>query len=618
VQCAAADDIFTWKPAGAIPSGFFFGASIDALYGSRTNAQGVLVVPTAGPGRVIGADDLKYGSESGYDIRARVGYAQWSIEGRYLGGFNWSNNLPNLGAVGNVRIGSFSNFGATALTANAHGNFESWEGNLRWQMLPWLTPFVGIRKVTIGDDNSLNIVFPAFNADYHFRTAQRATGVQLGIEARLVGPGTSQPGPFYFDVDGRIGIYHMKTVTDFSLLPSTGGVFTGGASRNDSGSAILEVGATLGYQITPFWDVHAGYRFISVQDAISASDYFAAATAASSQAVVPNARRLDLQMFTVGTKLLFQPPGAASAASAYAAVPPPPPVSVIPTGFHFDASIDALHGSRTNAEGAAVVPTAGIGTIIGADDLAYKSEGAYDIRARAGYARWAVEGRYVGGLHWKSDLADLGAVGNVRIGSFSNFGATALSGTGTSRFSSWEANLRWQALPWLTPFIGIRQIKISDENTLTITFPAFFADYHFSTPQTARGIQIGADVRLFGPGTSWQPGPFYLDIDGRIGLYHLDRKTDFVLLPSTGGSFTGGASASKSTSPIFELGATLGYQILPNWDIHAGYRFISVRDAINAGDYAVAATAASSQAVVPDARGLNLHMVTVGTKVMFP
>jgi hypothetical protein len=616
-QQAAADDIFTWKPASAIPSGFYFGASIDALGGYRTNAQGAEVIPTTGPGTIIGADNLKYGNEGGYDIRARIGYAQWSIEGRYLGGFDWKSSVPNLGAVGNVRIGSFSNFGATALSADADGTFKSWEVNARWQVMPWLTPFIGIRQIEIGDQNTFNIAFPAFTAAYHFNTSQRANGVQAGIEARLVGPGTSwQPGPFYFDVDGRIGFYHLKNDTDFALLPSTGGSFTGGANGSKNNSPIVELGATVGYQITPFWDVHAGYRYISVRDAITASDYVVAATAQGTQGIVPDSRRLDLHMFTVGTKVLFQPPGTARVAPSHAAAIPP--ATVIPTGFHFGASIDGVYGDRKNAEGAAVVPTTGPGTIISADDLKYGSESGYDIRAYVGYARWSVEARYLGGLHWKSDVPDLGAVGNVRIGSFSNFGATALSADGASHFDSWEMNLRWQSLPWLTPFIGVRYIKIADDNSFNIAFPAFTAVYHFDTPQSATGVQIGADLRVFGLGTSWQPGPFYLDLDGRIGLFHYKADTDFSLLPSTGGSFTGGASSSKSNSPIVELGATLGYQITPNWDIHAGYRFISVRDAIMAGDYAVTATAQSSQNIVPDARGLSLHLVTIGTKVMFP
>jgi opacity protein-like surface antigen len=131
-------------------------------------------------------------------------------------------------------------------------------------------------------------------------------------------------------------------------------------------------------------------------------------------------------------------------------------------------------------------------------------------------------------------------------------------------------------------------------------------------------VQIGADVRLLGPGTTWQPGPFYFDVDGRIGLFQVSADTAFNLLPSTGGSFPAGASFSKNNSLIYELGATLGYQLTPNWDVHVGYRWLSIADALFAGDYAVAANAQSSQNIVPNTRRFNLQMGTIGTRVTFP
>ncbi len=290
------------------------------------------------------------------------------------------------------------------------------------------------------------------------------------------------------------------------------------------------------------------------------------------------------------------------------------------SGFFVDGSIDGIYAHRNSAVGTMVPVLGGPGTIIDAQDLPFKDDkNAYDARLRIGFSQFSVEGRYLGGFGWKSQLPNLGAVGNVQIGSFSNFGATALSAEGHSTFKSRELNARWQPLQWLTAFVGYRRITMSDKTDLNIAFPAFTAVYSFEVPWRAQGFQVGAEVRLFGPGTSWQPGPFFADVDARIAFMNVKASTAFALRPSTGGLFTGGVPQfSKDNSTVYELGAVLGYRILPNWEVRAGYRFISIEDGLTANDYVIAATANASQNVIPDSRRINLHMGTIGTRVMFP
>jgi len=236
---------------------------------------------------------------------------------------------------------------------------------------------------------------------------------------------------------------------------------------------------------------------------------------------------------------------------------------------------------------------------------------------QVGYADWSVEGRYLTNLHWKETIPAVNAPGNVQIGSFSNFGATSLIGGAESKFDSWEANLRWQPLTWLTAFVGYREIKVSDSTQVTIQFPAFSALYTFSTPWKARGGQIGAEVRLFGPGTSWQPGGFFGDIDARVGYYNVKGDSIFSLLPSTGGSFNGGATYSANALG-YELGATFGYRISPNIELRAGYRYLSIENVLFANDYFAQATANATQNANPSPRNLTMQMATFGTRIMFP
>jgi hypothetical protein len=317
------------------------------------------------------------------------------------------------------------------------------------------------------------------------------------------------------------------------------------------------------------------------------------------------------------TALAAAPGGAVAADMPTKA--PLAPAPAVSSGLFVDASIDGVFVRRNSADGTIVIPIAAPGALISGQDFPFdRTVGGYDARLRVGYGQWGLEGRYLGGLRWNSAVPDLGAVGNFRLGSFSNFGATALSAADRSNFRSVEANLRWQPWTWLTPFAGYRQIKMFDESDFNVAFPAFTALYSFTVPWKAEGPQVGTEIRLFGPGTPWQPGPFFADVDGRIGYYHVSATTNFLLAPSTGGTFTGGSTFSRSNSMIYELGATLGYQVTRNWEVRVGYRFISIADALTANDYAAAATAASTQAVVPNTRRLDLNMATIGTRIVFP
>ena len=288
-------------------SRFFFDVSGDGLNAFRNSSDNnQLVVPTAGPGTIISAHDLAYGHVAGYDGQLRVGYDPIGVEFRYLGGFQWTSPNFNAGAVGNVRIGSFSNFGATALTAGGHSTFDSREVNVRWKVFQWLTPFVGYRKLRMTDDTNFNIVFPAFNATYDYNIPWQAKGWQIGLDARLFGPGTPwERGPFFGDVDARIGWYKVTATTNFSLVPSTGGFFGGGSTFSQDNSRIYELGAAVGYQFWSNFEIRVGYRFIAVPDALFASDYVAASTALSSQNLAPNPRLLTIHMATIGARVMF-------------------------------------------------------------------------------------------------------------------------------------------------------------------------------------------------------------------------------------------------------------------------------------------------------------------------
>jgi hypothetical protein len=287
----------------------------------------------------------------------------------------------------------------------------------------------------------------------------------------------------------------------------------------------------------------------------------------------------------------------------------------------FDASVDWLSVRRNNSSGGTIIQQFGSTTpfLTGQNLIFGEITGATDLRLRVGYAQWTIESRRLDGFSWNSSSPNLGGIGNVQIGSFSNFGVIGVNGiAGQSQFQSDEMNFRWQPVPWFTPFAGYRWITMQDQTSFTVVFPAFTALYSFAIPVwQSSGPQIGAEVRLIGPGTPWLPIPFFVDVDARIGSFHTNAITGFNLLPSTGGSFPGGASFASSGSQTYEIGVAVGYRISPNAEIRVGFRRLSIADALFANDYAAAALAQHSQSIVPGAQRLNIDMATIGSRLFF-
>jgi hypothetical protein len=188
--------------------------------------------------------------------------------------------------------------------------------------------------------------------------------------------------------------------------------------------------------------------------------------------------------------------------------PPPTPLQEFLAGFYFDGSADELFTvQRNSASGQIVHPIGSTATVLDGDSLSFGSTRGDDLQLRAGYDMIGVEWRSLGPMNWASNGVDLGAVGNVQIASINNFGAIDLNAASHSSFNaSREFNVRLRIAPWLTVFGGKRSFSLYDETDLNITFPAFSAAYSYDIPWQAEGHQIGAEVRVFGPGTPWEAG----------------------------------------------------------------------------------------------------------------
>jgi hypothetical protein len=186
------------------------------------------------------------------------------------------------GAVGNVRIGSFSNFGATALTATRYlTSLHSSELNHVQTVNPRCDFLLGFRWIELSDDLNYNIVFPAFNADYNWQENNHMYGAQTGTRLQL----WELNSPLQMLATLKAGIYGNVADNDFTLRPSTGGQFDGGGFDTQL-AFVGEINFVSSYQVTQSVSVYGGYQVLWLDGVALASDALAASTAASSQAVI--------------------------------------------------------------------------------------------------------------------------------------------------------------------------------------------------------------------------------------------------------------------------------------------------------------------------------------------
>ena len=167
---------------------------------------------------------------------------------------------------------------ATDLNATYNSQLNSAEIN--W-LHPWgdrVTWLVGFRWLELQDNIRYHITFPAFTANYDWNEDNHLYGAQLGTDLNL----GSLTGPLTIDCVLKAGVYGNAADNDFSLRPSTGGLFTGGGSGTDT-AFVGEIGVTMAYQFTNHLAVRGGYQLLFIDGVALSSNQAAIATANSSQ-----------------------------------------------------------------------------------------------------------------------------------------------------------------------------------------------------------------------------------------------------------------------------------------------------------------------------------------------
>jgi hypothetical protein len=269
------------------------------LHRSRPTAR-ALVVPLAGPGVISNGSDFGFDWAAGPDVRiARRFESGNSLEMRYFGALDWDASAL-YGAVGNVRIGSFSNFGATDLRASYSSSLHSTELNWLRPSSERVTWLAGFRWIELHEVLDYRIQFPAFSANYYWNTDNHLYGGQFGGKFKL----WRLSGPLSVDASLKGGVYGNDASNAFNLLPSTGGSFPGGSDDSDV-AFVGDVNLTGTYELTRHVGLYGGYQLLWVDGVALGSEQLATSTAVSSQTVINTSGDVFYHGATTGLEIVW-------------------------------------------------------------------------------------------------------------------------------------------------------------------------------------------------------------------------------------------------------------------------------------------------------------------------
>jgi len=197
-----------------------------------------------------------------------------AIELTYFGLNSWSSNAQvtdptgNLGVAGTLQNSTIDFIFSDRIAISYSSQIHNAEGNYK-QTIEGLTLLAGFRYFRLAetfDINSHSSVFGT-SSDYKVNATNNMVGAQVGMGY------TWQWGAFNTNLLGKIGPYanlaHQNT-----LLQDFGNTLTLRNYRADTTpvSTLAEIQANAGYQLTNWFSLHAGYRFIWIQNVAFAPD----------------------------------------------------------------------------------------------------------------------------------------------------------------------------------------------------------------------------------------------------------------------------------------------------------------------------------------------------------
>lgn len=274
------------------------GGAVFMTRSTPTSQQ--IIHPVGSTTTVSNAADFNFNYSGGpqVTIDRRIGDGN-ILELRYFGDLDWTSSA-NYGAVGNVQIGSFSNFGAIGLTANDATRLNSAEFNWLHSVSDRVTFLAGARWLDVHDELQYHIAFPAFGALYDWKESNRLYGGQLGGKFAL----WKMDGPLSIDAVLKAGVFANSADNNFDLLPTTGGSFPGGATGTAT-SFVGEIDVMATYAVCSHISLQGGYQLLWIDRLALGTEEAAAATLNGTQDAISATGRIFASGATAGIVLTW-------------------------------------------------------------------------------------------------------------------------------------------------------------------------------------------------------------------------------------------------------------------------------------------------------------------------
>ncbi|HEY3966481.1 MAG TPA: BBP7 family outer membrane beta-barrel protein [Planctomycetaceae bacterium] len=227
------------------------------------------------------------------------------IEATYWGLNTWKNTASvtdpsgSLGLAGTLQNSTVDYIFANRMSIDYVSRVNNVELNYK-QTINGLTLLAGpryFRLVETFDINSQSSLFGT-SSDYNVSTVNNLIGGQIGVGY------THEAGPLNIGLLGKIGTY-ANAVHQTTLLQDFGNSITIRNYEKDGMpvSTIGEVQANLSYRLTDWFSIHAGYRFMWIQNLALAPDQLDLSNSPAGNRFLNSHNHLFLQGVNAGAEI---------------------------------------------------------------------------------------------------------------------------------------------------------------------------------------------------------------------------------------------------------------------------------------------------------------------------
>ncbi len=177
---------------------------------------------------------------------------------------------------------------------------------------------------------------------------------------------------------------------------------------------------------------------------------------------------------------------------------------------------------------------------------------------------------------------------------FTGPGGTQFASSYDTYLSSWELNWRHQWTDQIALLVGARVINLDDSLDTSLNGNVARGLYAYRNRLT--GGQIGIDWSVLP-----MNNPFQINLVGKVGLFGLHSAGG--ISEFQGVNFIGGFGTERGGEHVMagEVGVSVGYRILPNVMLRAGYQLLYIND------IALASNAAGASLLNPSLLSNNIY-----------